>query len=445
VSGQRAGGARSSAAEDRQAQRPRPAPGGSLARRAPAPKRGLRPAARLKDLSLVSHHLVWVTAVLLLIAGLCMILSVSTVGAVSGGNRFANMLRDQGIAAAVGLVLLFGISRLDYRRLRVPSILFLGAALVSLLLVHVPRLSESEGGSASWIPLGPLTFQPSEFAKLAIVLAGAHLLSNRRLRTGEFASYMWPFGVVGAAVCGLVLLEGDLGTAVITAGLLLGLLWVGGMKGRHWALVAGLGTVSALAVTLLSSERRSRILSFLDPSADPHGSSFQLTQSLVALGRGGWFGVGPGQSVQKFQYLPEAHTDMIYAILGEEFGLLGAGLVVLLFAVFAVCCWHLARHCADPMGKYLIAGCGMLVTLQAVVNIGGVTGAMPLTGVPLPFISYGRNSLVVMLIAVGLILSVGRFAPARPALSPVEAHGNVAHIDRRRRDRGPRGARAGAR
>jgi cell division protein FtsW len=149
--------------------------------------------------------------------------------------------------------------------------------------------------------------------------------------------------------------------------------------------------------------------------------------------------------VQKFSYLPKAHTDMIYAILGEEFGLLGAGLVVLLFALFAAACWKLAIRCVDPMGKYLIAGCGMLVTLQAVVNIGGVIGALPLTGVPLPFISYGRNSLVVMFVAIGLILSVGRFGKGRPVPSPAEVYGNVAHPDRRRGDSRPRGARVGAR
>ncbi len=189
----------------------------------------------------------------------------------------------------------------------------------------------------------------------------------------------------------------------------------------------------------------SRVLSFLDPSSDPEGAGYQLTQSLVALGRGGWFGVGPGESVQKFQYLPKARTDMIFAILGEEFGLLGAGLVILVFGVFAVACWRLARRCGDPMGKLLIAGCGMMVILEAVVNIGGVIGALPLTGVPLPFISYGRNSLLVMLVAVGLILAVSRRASVAAAQSQGERYENVTHIDRRRWDGRARGARAGAR
>ena len=231
---------------------------------------------------------------------------------------------------------------------------------------------------------------------------------------------MLPFGLTGLLMCVLVLLEPDLGTAIIIAGLMLGMLWVGGMKRTHWLGLVGAGAGLAFLLVATNAERMSRVLSFLDPGADPYDTGYQLSQSLVALGRGGWFGVGPGQSVQKFKYLPKAHTDMIFAILGEEFGLLGAGLVILLFAVFAFAAWRLAAQCCDPMGRYLIAGCGMLVTLQAVVNIGGVIGALPLTGVPLPFISYGRNSLLVMLIAVGLILSVARWAPAWPAVTPAE-------------------------
>ena len=403
-------------------------------------------SGRLKEGLPPAFHLTWVITAILLVAGLCMMLSVST--AVTSGDKFG-YLRNQGITAAVGVCALLLLSRADHRRLRSWSVAFMALVVFSLLLVHVPGVARSEGGSASWIPLGPLSFQPSEFAKLAVVLLGAHLLTSRRVADGRFWSLMWPFGVAGLAMCVLVFLEGDLGTAIIIAGLMMGMLWLGGMKGSHWALIAVAGCAGALGLTLLNAERfterMSRVLSFLNPSSDPQGSSYQLTQSLVALGRGGWFGVGPGESVQKFQYLPKARTDMIFAILGEEFGLLGAGFVILLFGVFAVACWRLARRCGDPMGKLLIAGCGMLIILQATVNIGGVIGALPLTGVPLPFISYGRNSLLVMLIAVGLILAAGKRAPVAAAQSQGERYDNVTHIDRRRWDGRARGARAGAR
>ena len=404
-----------------------------------------RPAGKLKDSSLVSFHAIWVVALILLVVGLCMMLSVSVARALTPGGDKYLYVKQQGITALAGVIGLILISRLDYRKLRGASVVL--AALVAgvLLLMHIPGVSESSGGASSWIPLGPITFQPSEFAKLAVVLAGAHLLSMRKSRTDDFKSFMLPFGAVGGLMCLLVLAEPDLGTAIIIAGLLLGLLWIGGMKLRHWIMVTGVGAAGAAAFTFSSPVRMARILSFLNPSADPHGTSFQLSQSLVALGRGGWFGVGPGESVQKFSYLPKAHTDMIFAIFGEEFGLIGAGLVILLFGIFAVACWRLARQCADPMGRYLLAGCGMLVTLQAVVNIGGVIGALPLTGVPLPFISYGRNSLIVMLLTVGLILSVARSAPALRGPSVVKRYENVTHIDRRRGDRGARSARPRAR
>ncbi len=420
----------------------RPDPADRIAPGVKPPAEGRGRTGRLKDRLPIPFHLTWVITAVLLVTGLCMMLSVST--SVESGDKFG-YLRNQGITAAVGVCALLLLARADYRRLRTVSVAFLAFVVFSLLLVHVPGVARSEGGSASWIPLGPLSFQPSEFAKLAVVLLGAHLLTSHRVADGRFWSYMWPFGVASLAMCALVFLEGDLGTAIIIAGLMTGMLWLGGMKGRHWALICGVGIAGAIGLTLLNTERMSRVLSFLDPSSDPQNSSWQLSQSLVALGRGGLFGVGPGQSVQKFQYLPKARTDMIFAILGEEFGLLGAGLVILLFGVFAVACWRLARRCGDPMGKLLIAGCGMLIILQATVNIGGVIGALPLTGVPLPFISYGRNSLLVMLLAVGLILAVCRRAPVAEARSQGERYENVTHLDRRRWDGRARGARAGAR
>jgi cell division protein FtsW len=404
-----------------------------------------RASVTLKDSSPVSYHLVWITSLLLLITGMCMVLSVSVAEAISGDKGRFVYVRPQGIAALIGLAALLVLCRIDYRKLRTLSVVCLGGVVVLLLLVHVPQLSMSEGGATSSLRLGPLTVQPSEFAKLALVLVGAHLLSQRRKGKGDLASYLLPFGAVGVVMCGLVTLEGDLGTAIIIAGLLMGMLWLGGMQRKHWLGVAGAMIVTAMALVFSSHERMSRVFSFLHPSASTLSDGYQLRQSLIALGRGGWLGVGPGESIQKFQYLPKAHTDMIFSILGEEFGLLGAGFVILLFAVFALACWQLARRCLDPMGKYLIAGCGMLVTLQAVVNIGGVIGALPLTGVPLPFMSYGRSSLLAMLMGVGVILAVARRAPARPAPSPAVRYKNVTSIDRRRRDGGARGARPSAR
>lgn len=397
----------------------------------------------LREDSKFAYHGLWISVILLLVIGLCMVLSVSVAEGVSGRDKLI-YFRPQGLTALAGLAALFALSRVDYRRLRGPSLLFAGGMVLLLLLVHFPPFGQSEGGALSWLRLGPVTMQPSEFAKLALILAGAHFLSLRRSRTEEFVSRVLPFTLLGLAMCALVLLEGDLGTALIMVGLLVGMLWIGGMRLAHWLFVTAITLVGALTMIFTSKERMSRIFAFLDPWDDPAGEGYQLVQSLVALGRGGWLGVGPGESIQKFQYLPKAHTDMIFSILGEEFGLLGTGIVIVLFLLIAFAAWRLARRCADPMGKYLIAGCGMLVALQAVVNIGGVIGAMPLTGVPLPFISYGRSSLLAMLAAVGLILAVARRARVGQSSSEVSRYGNVAGLDSRGRYRRARGARSGA-
>jgi cell division protein FtsW len=399
----------------------------------------------LRQVAPVSYHLVWITALLLLSAGLCAVLSVSMAERVRGGDMF-HYVRLQAIVAAVGLICMLGLAFVDYRRLRAISLWLLAGVFLSLFLVYLPVMGHPERGASSWVQFGPLNYQPSEFAKLAVVLAGAHLLSSARVRDGRFMSYMLPFGLAGLAICGVVTLQNDFGTAIIITGLLLGMLWLAGMKTKQWLFLSGGGAAAGLAVVFLTSggRRLARVTAMFDISANATSTGYQLRQSLLALGRGGWFGVGPGQSVQKFAYLPEAQNDMIYAIIGEEFGFFGAGLVIALFAVFALACWRLARHCSDPMGKYLIAGCGMIVTLQAVINIGGVIGIIPLTGVPLPFVSDGRNSLLVMLMAVGLILAVARRAPARTTPSPATRSANVTRIDSRRWDGRTRGARSGA-
>jgi cell division protein FtsW len=406
----------------------------------------------LRQAAPACYHLVWVTALMLLTLGICMLLSISMASGVraqAGGESqgIYYYVSRQGIVAVAGLALMFAVTRMDYRRLRKLSLVFMGFVALSLLAVHIPGVGHRVNGASSYIPVGPLSYQPSEFAKLAVVLAGAHFMSTPRVKDGSMRSYLLPFGGMGLVLCGLVVWENDFGTAIIITGLVLGMLWLAGMKTREWLLLTGGGALvgGALMFLLAGGKLMARVNAMFDPSADPNATGYQLTQSLLALGRGGWFGVGPGRSVQKFDYLPEAHNDMIYAILGEEFGFMGAAAVIMLFAVFAVACWRLARRCSDPLGKYLIAGCGMIIILQAAINIGGVVGAIPLTGVPLPFVSYGCNSLVVMLVAVGLVLAVSRRATAVVAPSPAKRYENVTRIDSRRWNGGARSARSGAR
>ncbi len=428
--------------------------GASEAKKSSSPSRSRsRTTSRtLRQAVPVGYHVVWIATLLLLTLGICMLLSLSMAGGVrtqeggaSQGTYF--FVGRQGIVAAVGLVLMFIVMRLDYRRLRKLSLIFLVFVALSLVAVHIPGVGHRVNGASSYIPVGPLSYQPSEFAKLAVVLAGAHLMSTPRVRDKKMRSYLLPFGAVGLLMCALVVWENDFGTAMIITGLVVGMLWLAGMKTRDWVLLTGGGALAGAAAVLLVAREKmtARVSAMVDPWANPDTTGYQLKQSLLALGRGGWFGVGPGRSVQKFNYLPEAHNDMIFAILGEEFGFVGTTAVIALFVAFGVASWRLAQRSADPMGKYLIAGSAMIILLQAAINIGGVTGAIPLTGVPLPFVSYGCNSLMVMLLAVGLIMAVARRASTATVPSSAKRSQNGARVDSGRRDGRARSARAGAR
>lgn len=381
----------------------------------------------------------------LLVLGLVMVYSVSSaVGFFREDGDLNFYIRQQALVAVAGLLFLVVISRVNYRVWRMLSLPAVGIACGLLVAVHVPGIGRSAGGASRWLDLGPFPLQPSEVAKLAVILVGAHFLATKRARSGSFEGLTWPFGAVVGVVCGLILWQRDLGTALVVATMTMGLFWVAGMRARDWLGLAVGGFGLTVAAIFTEDYRRERFLAFLDPFAQAQDSGFQVVQSILAMGSGGWFGVGPGLSVQKFSYLPEAHTDMILAVLGEELGLVGVGVVIALFVVFAGSGLAVARRCAEPFGRYLVAGCMFLVVGQAGINMGGVMGAIPLTGVPLPFISYGRTNLLVVLMAVGIMLSVARFGPVA---APIAAHSgrleppNVTHIDSRRRYGGPRGAR----
>lgn len=403
----------------------------------------------------VSYHLLWGVSLALLAFGLVMVFSASSVvGLFRENPNGFYYLRQQAVTAAGGLLALFVLSRLDYRRWRRWILGAVAAAVALLLLVKLPGVGRGANGATRWLDLGFVSLQPAEVAKLAVIGLGAHLLSLRRAQSGSTRALIWPLGPVVAGICLLILAQPDLGTALIVAFVTVGLLWVAGMRAGHWLVMTGGGLLLAVVLILTADYRRERFFAFLDPFKDAQDSGFQIIQALLALGSGGWLGVGPGRSIQKFSYLPEAHTDMIFAIIGEEFGLLGVGAVILLFALFTAAAWHLARRCADPFGKFLVTGCLFLVSGQALVNIGGVLAALPLTGVPLPFISFGRTNLFVVLAAVGIMLSVARFGPVHASLTgeagedswsastSIGDPSNVTYLDSRRRDRGTRRSRS---
>ncbi len=397
----------------------------------------------------LAFHCLWFATMLLLGFGLVMIYSVSTAQGFFGENLEAlDRLKDQALAGGVGIAVMLLISRLDYRRWRRPIIWISLLAFALLVAVEIPGIGREANHATRWIDLGPLPLQPSEVAKLAMLGLAAHLLSTRRAEQGRFGVLFWPLAPVAAVAAILILMQPDLGSTLMIGVVVFGLWWLAGMRLREWGTLALLAVSAVGAAILLSDYRRVRFLAFLDPFADPTDSGWQIIQSFLAMSSGGWWGVGPGRSVQKFSYLPEAHTDMIFSIVGEEFGFVGVALLILTFVLLVGCMLRLAGRCDDAFGRYLAGGVALLIGGQALINLGGVMGVLPLTGVPLPLISFGRTNLVVVLAAVGVVLSVARYGPVavtqRIRPKPVEGESsNVAYLDSRRWDGRSRGSRLG--
>jgi cell division protein FtsW len=370
---------------------------------------------------LESNILVLVTLALVAF-GMVMVYSATSASAAIGGGNPVYYLKRQGIYALLGLTLLLIARRWNYRSLR-----HLAPALVlgSLLLLVVALVGgQSVNGASRWIQFGSVTFQPSELAKLALAVWTALYLASRPVpRTlGELAK---PIGLLTAVFCALVLAEPDLGTVIALCLMVGAMLLIAGAPVRMLASSSAIVGAVVLCAIWLEPYRRTRIFSFVNPWHDAQGSGFQIVQAMIGLGSGGIFGKGLGQGVEKVFYLPEAHTDMIFAIIGEELGLIGATLVIAAYAAFAWAGLRIALRCQDPFGKALAVGITTLVCGQAALNLAAVVGMAPLTGIPLPLVSYGGTSLVVMLAAVGILLNIARS-------DGIEAAADLR--DRRRRD-----------
>jgi cell division protein FtsW len=363
--------------------------------------------------------------------GLVMVFSATSVrSALASGDEFG-FLRRQGMYVAIGLLLLWLLARIPYDRLRhLAGPLLLGSfgLLIAVLLV-----AEPVNGARRWFGFGSFGVQPSELAKLALVLWLALYLS-RRPAPRTLGQLMKPIGWVVLAMMALIFIEPDLGTTLSVFAILVALLLVSGTPLRLLGLITGVGAGLVFSAIWLVPYRRERFFSFLDPWADPEGVGFQSVQALVAVGSGGWFGRGIGESVQKVHYLPEATTDMIFAVVAEELGLVGTLATIGLYAVFGWAGFTIALRCRDPFGKRLAVGFIALVLSQATLNLSAVLGLAPLTGVPLPFISFGGSHLITSLVAVGVVLNIAR-RDAREAASSVP--------DRGRRDGRSRAARSG--
>lgn len=340
--------------------------------------------------------------------GLVMIFSASSAQAYADHRDTSYYVKRQAVYLIAGLILAYGAYRIDYRKLRpfAPYVLLL--CIAGLLSVFVPHVGMTVAGARRWIGAGAFSLQPSEFAKLGLVVYLAAVLSTRGERIASLTRGLAPLCVPVLLIAVLVLIEPDIGTSSLIVFTAFAMFFAAGARLEHLFMVLAV-TVPPVAIAIMSSPyKRARIFAFLHPFKDPQNTGFHIVQSLLALGSGGLFGVGLGESRAKFFYLPEQYTDFIFSVLGEELGLIGTATVLILFGILAYRAIRIAIAAPDRFGFFLAAGCGTMIVIQAFVNIAVVTSSWPVTGVPLPFISFGGSSLIVSLVAVALIINVGR-------------------------------------
>lgn len=395
----------------------------SVERQAPH-LRVVRPQKRRATASEAAHArrvsllLLLIPAAVLTVVGLIMILSAGSISAVEGyGTSFWYFNRQliYAVAGVVALVVAWRMPHTAWQRLSGPLLL---AILPLMLLALHPSHGTALYGASRWIDLGPVTLQPAEFLKLAVVAFAATVLANKWQKLDDPKHLLLPLAPVMGVVSLLVILQRDLGTTIILCGSVGLLLFVAGVRMKYLAITGAVGLLGVAYLIFGEAYRRTRFVdSFLNPWNDPQGSGFQLIQGMIALGSGGWTGVGLGASRQKWDYLPNAHSDFIFAIIGEELGLLGALFVLGMFVLLIFAGVRIAMRAPDTFGRLLAAGVTGWIGLQAIVNLGAVTGLLPITGVPLPLVSFGGTALVVTLAGIGVLASVARAKPAAAASS----------------------------
>lgn len=349
----------------------------------------------------------WLLAIVftLLTLGLLMVFSASSVTAADTYNDPYHFVKRQGMWAVLSIIAMMVAMRIDLEVFRSWTLPMIAVAVAALAAVLIPHVGVVVNGARRWINLGPLGFQPSEFAKFALVFYLADCLARRGPKIQKFARLI-PILIIFCVIAGLVELEPDLGTALVIGAAFFGVLYIGGANILHLVALVGGGLGVVFLAVWYQPYRWERLMIFTNPWTDPRNKGYHICQSLIALGSGGTWGLGIGESRQKCFYLPEQHTDFIFAVLGEELGLLGTITVLVLFLLLLQRGLRIALKSKDNYLALLAAGISFTITFQAFLNIGVVSGALPLTGIPLPFISYGGTSLAITMVAVGLLLNV---------------------------------------
>jgi cell division protein FtsW len=382
-------------------------PAGQSPRRASASRNSpRRTAAALPGPGVTERRALILVTFLLLLYGLVMAYSASSAEAYFQHQSSFYFVERQALWALLGVAAMWILSRVDYGWYRRAALPLAVVALSALILVLVPGVGSSINGARRWIIIGGQSITPSEFAKLAAVIVVAALVARRprAIETPKGFLRLVAIGIVPAG--GLIMLEPDLGTTLVLVVAVVGVLIAAGAKLRHLFLLLAGGCASVLVLILVEPYRLARLVTFLDPWKDPQGSGFQATQSLISIASGHIFGVGLGNSVQKFGFLPEQGTDMITGIIGEELGLIGLILLLALYVALAWACFRIALNCREVFGKLLATGITAIIIGQACINIGAALGLLPLTGVPLPLVSLGGTSVLVVLAGLGILLNI---------------------------------------
>jgi cell division protein FtsW len=365
------------------------------------------------DRPLTSYYLLLGASALLLVIGLIMVLSASSVYSFRVYDDSYAIVEKQLLWVVIGVPCAWVASRLPLRWIR--RLAYPGYAVSLTLLLLTAFLGVERNGNTNWLALGPIVIQPSEIAKLALILWAAHVYANKDRRLASTHQIMIPV-VPGLLIAtGLVVFGRDLGTALVLFAILLGMLWVVGAPARFFAFSISVVSVLAIFLATTNTERLERITTFVDPFKDYHDTGWQPAHGLYALSSGGWFGQGIGASQQKWGQLPEAHTDFIFAVLGEELGLVGTMLVIGLFVTIAYAAVRVASTTADPFVRYMSFGIVVWLLGQMIINVGMVLALLPVIGIPLPLISYGGSALVPSLVALGLLVGFARREPEAAA------------------------------
>jgi cell division protein FtsW len=405
----------------------------------------------------LEYSILYTATLCLLAAGAVMVYSASSAESLQSGGDAAGYLKRYVVFGALGLVAMHVLSRRRLALARNATPLILVAGFVLTAAVMLPGIGVTVNGATRWLGAGPVQFQPSELLKVGVILFAVGVIAAQPHRLDSVKAMFKPLLLVVGLACLLLLKQPDMGTAMVICVAMFALLVAAGAKMRHLATIGGSLAAMAMVLAIAEPYRRERLMSFLDPWNDAGDTGFQGVQAMIAIGSGGLFGTGLGESVQKIHYLPEAHTDMILAIVGEELGLFGIAGLAALYGLIAYAGFRAAKLAKDRYSKLLAAGVTSLILTQAVINFFAVMGMAPLTGVPLPFISYGSSNMVVLLGAMGLLLNVAGNPHASTGLRVVEGGKGkreqrarqqpkrAASRDSGRRDSGARRARSGGR